>query len=97
MSGEPAFFSILKKWGFRNGLKIAESFMNEQLGGRLKRDYLSTYIPDFDKNGTLVYDAYAANLKAFDTRKFNAARDYLFPIPQKELDINKNLKQNPNY
>lgn len=84
------FFDI-RRW------KIAESVMNGQLYGRPKRDYLSTYIPDFDENGTPVYDAYAADLKTFDTRNFNAARDYLFPIPQKELDINKNLKQNPNY
>lgn len=84
------FFDI-RRW------KIAESVMNGRLYGRPKRDYLSTYIPVFDENGTPHYDAYAEDLKAFDTRNFNAARDYLFPIPQKEIDINKNLKQNPNY
>lgn len=36
-------------------------------------------------------------LRSFDNRTFNPDRDYLFPIHQKELDINKNLKQNPNY
>lgn len=84
------FFDI-RRW------KIAESVMNGQLYGRPKGDYLSTYKPAFDENGTPVYTAYAKDLRTFDTRNFNPARDYLFPIPQKELDINKNLKQNPNY
>jgi hypothetical protein len=30
-------------------------------------------------------------------RKFDAAKQYLFPFPQSELDRNKKLKQNPNY
>lgn len=30
-------------------------------------------------------------------RKFNASRNYLFPIPQNALDQNKKLQQNPNY
>ncbi len=32
---------------------------------------------------------------AFD-RSFQQ-RDYFWPIPQKELDLNKNLKQNPGW
>ena len=32
-----------------------------------------------------------------ETRKFNKARDYWWPIPQVELDLNPNLEQNPNY
>lgn len=30
-------------------------------------------------------------------RKFDPAKQYLFPFPQSELDRNKKLKQNPNY
>lgn len=30
-------------------------------------------------------------------RVFNKSRDYLWPIPQKETDLNPNLKQNPNW
>jgi starch-binding outer membrane protein, SusD/RagB family len=30
-------------------------------------------------------------------RKFDPAKHYLFPFPQSEMDINKSLKQNPNY
>src|SRR5699024_7455969 len=32
-----------------------------------------------------------------ETRKFNEARDYWWPIPQAELDLNPSLEQNPNY
>jgi hypothetical protein len=32
-----------------------------------------------------------------ETRKFNPARDYWWPIAQKELDLNSKLEQNPNY
>lgn len=84
------FFDI-RRW------KIAEEVMNGNLYGRPKGDYMATYIPAFDKNGTPRYDAYADKLKSFDSRNFNPARDYVFPIPQKEMDINNNLKQNPNY
>jgi len=31
------------------------------------------------------------------TRVFNADRDYLWPIPQSEMDLNENLVQNPNW
>lgn len=30
-------------------------------------------------------------------RKFNPERDYLWPVPQNQLDINPNLGQNPNW
>ncbi|WP_143305098.1 RagB/SusD family nutrient uptake outer membrane protein [Chitinophaga vietnamensis] len=32
-----------------------------------------------------------------EMRLFNAGRDYLWPVPQKERDLNKNLTQNPGY
>jgi hypothetical protein len=30
-------------------------------------------------------------------RKFDASKNYLFPIPQSAIDQNKNLEQNPGY
>ena len=36
-------------------------------------------------------------LGQFDTRVFDPAKDYLWPIPQKEIDINTNLGQNFGY
>ena len=32
-----------------------------------------------------------------ETRQFDAAKHYLWPIPQKERDLNRNLEQNPNW
>ena len=32
-----------------------------------------------------------------EKRNFNAQKHYLWPIPQKDRDINKNLDQNPNW
>lgn len=32
-----------------------------------------------------------------ETRKFNPSRDYLWPIPFTQIDLNPNLKQNPGY
>jgi hypothetical protein len=34
---------------------------------------------------------------AIETRKFNPARDYWWPIPQTQRDLNPNLEQNLNY
>ncbi len=84
------FFDI-RRW------KIAEKVMPGKLYGRPLKNYQSEYIPVFDENGTPNYSAYADKLRMFDTRYFNPAKDYLWPIPQKELDINKKLVQNPNY
>lgn len=32
-----------------------------------------------------------------ETRKFNPEKNYLWPIPQKDIDLNKNLTQNPKW
>jgi starch-binding outer membrane protein, SusD/RagB family len=32
-----------------------------------------------------------------EPRRFNAARDYLWPIPVRETELNANIKQNPGY
>ena len=32
-----------------------------------------------------------------EPRRFNAARDYLWPIPVRETELNSNIKQNPGY
>ncbi|MGV8134365.1 MAG: RagB/SusD family nutrient uptake outer membrane protein [Mangrovibacterium sp.] len=84
------FFDI-RRW------KLAERVMVGSLYGRPLKDYKATYVPTFDEDGMPHYDAYAGKLRNFDQRAFDVSRDYLWPIPQKELDINKNLEQNPGY
>lgn len=32
-----------------------------------------------------------------ENRLFDASKNYVWPVPQKELDVNKHLDQNPNY
>ena len=44
-----------------------------------------------DNSGNLV------TIKDPSVRKLDPKRDYLWPIPQKELNLNKNLNQNPNW
>lgn len=77
--------------------KIAEEVMPGTLYGRPKRDYEASFIPVFDEYGTPHYDAYGDKLRQFDVRTFDPAKDYYWPVPQKELDINPNLDQNTGY
>jgi len=84
-------FFDLKRW------KISQEVMPGIVYGRPLQGFEADFIPTFDENGTPHYDAYADKLRQFDTRYFDASKDYLWPIPQKELDINPNLTQNPGY
>jgi hypothetical protein len=45
-------------------------------------------------SGVLVYTPVPA---VGGDRKFDASKNYLFPIPQSALDKNKQLQQNPGY
>ncbi|MDE1191440.1 MAG: RagB/SusD family nutrient uptake outer membrane protein [Arachidicoccus sp.] len=63
--------------------KIADSVMNGTAYG------IYNY---FDASRT----DYGSNVK-IETRSFNASRDYLWAIPQSEIDINKNLVQNSGW
>ena len=45
------------------------------------------------KNGSGEWEIYNRNL----IRTFRADRDYLWPIPQEEVEVNPNIGQNPNY
>ena len=84
------FFDI-RRW------KLAEKVMVGSLYGRPYKKYQASYVPTFDEDGMPHYDAYADKLRNFDQRAFDPLRDYLWPVPQKELDINSNMEQNPGY
>lgn len=77
--------------------QIAETAMPHPVLGRPKREYKETYVPKFDANGIPNYSAYQADLRFVEDRSFNPARDYLWPIPQSEMDVNTKLVQNPGY
>lgn len=61
--------------------KIAENVMNGWCHGLYTGDAIGT------DNGFV----------RVENRKFDAQKHYLWPIPQKDRDLNKNLTQNPNW
>lgn len=89
--------------------RIAEKVLNKPNYGLLDRDQLIQYVdygywftpvtPEIDEDAhadlTPLYNNGFINLIV--QRSFNADRQYLWPIPSKELLINDNIAQNPNY
>jgi hypothetical protein len=69
--------------------KIGEQVMNGQVTGSL----LGTVN---QANGAVTLTPGTA-IKVGTPRVFDPAKNYLWPIPQSEMDLNKNLKQNPKY
>lgn len=62
-------------------------------------NWLYPYAPAIDEDGTadftqLYNEGY---IQKFTTRSFDPARQYLFPIPSKDIQINPSLEQNPGY
>ncbi|GAA4807104.1 RagB/SusD family nutrient uptake outer membrane protein [Olivibacter ginsenosidimutans] len=55
--------------------------------------------PTIDEDGVADFSimASAGLIKQITIRKFDASRQYLWPIPTTEILTNSNLKQNPNY
>lgn len=55
--------------------------------------------PDIDKDGIADLSPMFAQglIKRLAIRRFDASRQYLWPIPSKEILINPNLIQNPGY
>ncbi len=85
------FFDI-RRW------KIAHEVMPGKLLGRVRNDFLET-APTIDKNGTPHYEAVpnGNKMRVIETRVYNKDRDYLWPIPRLEMEVNHELIQNPNY
>lgn len=55
--------------------------------------------PTIDENGLPVFDGLLSKgkIKVLATRAFDKNKQYLWPIPSKEIIINSNLTQNPGY
>ena len=90
--------------------KLAEKVLNRDVYGMLDPAELREKVikpglwffpsvPQLDEDGTADFQSmYKAGLiKILADRKFDASRQYLWPIPSKEILINTNLKQNPGY
>lgn len=56
-------------------------------------------VPNVDENGLSDFSsiANAGLIRLFAIRSFQANKHYLWPIPSKDVLINPNIKQNPNY
>ena len=78
--------------------KLAEKVMVGTLLGRIQKGLLAS-APVIDEVGTPNYDNVSnkSQMRVIETRVFNPARDYVFPIPRLEVETNKLLEQNPNY
>lgn len=56
-------------------------------------------IPEIDEDGSADFSELASQglIKQLTNRKFDAGKQYLWPIPTKEVLINENINQNPGY
>lgn len=78
--------------------KIAEHVMPGTLVGRPRGAYSTIPEPPvINQYGHPEYGASKSLYRSVDQRIFNPSRDYLWPIPQKDMDVNDQLQQNPNY
>jgi hypothetical protein len=101
LAGEGQRLSDIRRW------KIAEKVMNGFLLGRMQKSYPKKApvidkwsIPDYNAAGIpIASDVNDPNvsMRTVDLRIFNAAKDYLWPIPYIERQTNKALTQNPNW
>lgn len=82
----------IKRWN------IAHEVMPGKLLGRIRGEYLAT-APRIDENATPHYDKVpnAGKMRVIETRAYDQNRDYLWPIPRLEMEVNGSLTQNPNY
>ncbi|MCG6189698.1 RagB/SusD family nutrient uptake outer membrane protein [Maribellus maritimus] len=78
--------------------KIAEDVLNGPLYGRIPKGLLSS-APLIDENGTPDYSAVSNKdeMRIIENRVFDTNKNYLWPIPQFERDLNSDMKQNPGY
>lgn len=97
-AGEGLRLFDIRRW------KMAEKVLNEPLLGRMKKTYPD--IPQMDEYGNSFYDKSVIaspgesvdyKMRLVDERHFNTSRDYLWPIPETEIQANPNITQNPNY
>lgn len=77
---------------------IAQYVMPGWLMGRPLTAYSAmTFTPTFDEHGHPHYDGGESLYRKVHNRVFVPSRDNLWAIPQNDINVNKNLVQNPNY
>lgn len=102
LAGEGLRVFDIRRW------RIAEKAMNGLLFGKALKSAIYNNLPkpaSIDENMIPDYSSFAAllavpgNFKIMETREFDPAKHYLWPIPQADIDVNRNpdFKQNPGY
>ena len=81
------------RWADIRRWKIGEEVMVDALG--LDNTLLKPGMYPGDGKGETKDWKYETII--IDHRQFNPKRDYLWPIPQNEMDANENMEQNPGY
>ncbi len=92
LAGEGLRYFDIIRW------KIAEKVIDGPCYGRIPRGLLSS-APVIDENGTPDYTTVSNRnlMRVIQTRTFVPSANYLWPIPDIEIQTNKNLVQNPGY
>src|SRR5690606_17802392 len=85
------YFDILR-W------RIADKVINGPCLGRIPNGILAG-APILDSNYTPHYENISNydKMRVIQVRRFNNPANYLWPIPDIEIQVNKNLVQNPGY
>jgi starch-binding outer membrane protein, SusD/RagB family len=92
LAGEGFRLSDIRRW------RIAENVMNGPFAGRkIKERWYSPGVPTIDETGHPVYSDFSQVFTTLETRTFNPSRDYLWAIPQEEMDVFPGWSQNPGY
>jgi hypothetical protein len=92
-------FTDVRRWGW------AERYCNRPILGRpFKGSFADWPAVSFDENGEPEYVGYqsyephpSTDYRIVENRLFTKNRDELWPIPERERNLNANLVQNPGY
>jgi len=99
LSGEGLRLFDIRRW------KIAETVMDLPVLGRMKKAY-PVVAPVVDEMGTAFYtnipvaqsgESSDFKMRTVEVRSFNKDRDYLWPIPNIEMETDLEMVQNPGY
>ncbi len=91
-AGEGTRYFDLLRW------RIADKLLNGPCYGRIPNGILAG-APVIDSNWTPHYEGISnyTQMRVIQVRRFNNPRNYLWPIPDIEIQVNKNLVQNQGY
>ncbi|WP_262248364.1 RagB/SusD family nutrient uptake outer membrane protein [Parapedobacter soli] len=92
LAGEGLRYFDIIRW------RIAEDVLSGPCYGRIPRGFLAA-APAIDENGTPDYSnvSNADQMRVIQTRIFDPGANYLWPIPDIEIQTNDNLVPNPGY